>query len=109
MEFLLNWTTVLFITFHGQTADMELHKWFEGLSSPTGGYCCAETDGIKIDDPDWGHDAQGYWVVLSGEKVRVPPGALISKRHAKVKYAVVWRQFLDGRPAIRCFLPGVES
>lgn len=95
--YLINYYTV---------ADQEIHRWFEGLHSEVGGYCCAETDGIKIDDPDWGEDERGYWVFVNGAKVQVPPGAVIHDRHPKVGYAVVWKQVFDGKPVIRCFLPG---
>ena len=100
--------TALFITYYA-AVDQELHRWFEGLRSDAGGYCCAETDGIKIDDPDWGKDDSGYWVVVNGERTPVPAGAVIHQRHPKVNYAVVWKQYIDGKPVVRCFLPGPET
>jgi len=105
---LINVILPLLVTYYA-AAEPDLHRWFEGLRSDTGGYCCAEADGFKVDDPNWGKDETGYWVVLDGQKIPVPPGTVIHAKHSKVNYAVVWRIHEGGKPVIRCFLPGTET
>lgn len=94
------------VTYNGQS-DPDLHRWFETLRTPLGGYCCAESDGIRIDDPNWGQDESGYWVTLNGNKTPVPDGRVIHAKNPKVGYAILWPlKAWDGTQAVRCFLPG---
>lgn len=108
MTMLMSISALLFhlVTYYGQP-DPDLHRWFEMLHTTMGGYCCAESDGIKMDDPDWGKDQSGYWVMLNKVKVPVPDGKVVHDRNPKVGFAVVWRmRGWDGEPTVRCFLPG---
>ena len=86
-------------------ADADLHRWFESLRNTSGGYCCAEADGVKLDDPAWGHDEQGYWVIKNGVKLRVPPNAVLTAKNPQVKWAIVW---ISAGGTVLCFLPGTE-
>jgi hypothetical protein len=106
---LMTTATLLLIKYYA-AVDQDLHKWFEGLRSGSGGYCCAETDGVKVEDPEWGRtDAGGYWVAIKGARVEVPPEAVIHAKNPKVGFAMVWNQSTDGKPKILCFLPGIET
>lgn len=103
----LSQTILLFLATYTGQVDPDLHRWFENLRSPDGGYCCAETDGVKVDDPSWGQDAQGYWVFIDGQKIRAPEGTIIYSRNPRVNYAIVWRRHdATGKPYVKCFLPG---
>ena len=102
---LLTVLSVLLIKYYAQNVDPAIHLWFESLRSEAGAYCCAETDGIKLDDPSWELTPQGYVVTINGKKLPVPPTALVHRRNPSVNYAVVW--VLSGE--IRCFLPGTVS
>lgn len=99
---------VVYVTYYAQV-DPALHKWFENLRSPDGAYCCAETDGIRLQDPDWGRNDKGYYVVVEGQRVDVPKDAVIKKRHPAINWAIVWILHEQGKPFVRCFLPGSET
>lgn len=93
-----------------------MHKWFDGLASGKG-LCCSFADGVAIEDVDWGTDQVTlagqsivtYWVMLDGQKIVVPPEAVVTvpNRYGR---AVAW-PFTDeyGKMQIRCFMPGAGT
>jgi len=106
----------------GDWKNSPLHHWFDGLASKKG-LCCSFADGVAISDVDWGTEvlaeaitlADGtqernvYWVVVDGQKLIVPPDAVIVERN-RYGRAVVW-PFRDvaNQLQIRCFMPGTEA
>jgi hypothetical protein len=81
--------------------------------------CCSYAEGVAISDVDWGAEvlaepitlADGtqernvYWVIVEGQKLIVPPDAVV----VELGRAVVWpfRDLADQQ--IRCFMPGTEA
>jgi hypothetical protein len=49
-----------------------------------------------------------YQVFLENEWVKVPPEKLV-KGNNRVGLALAWRMYLDGQPAIHCFMPGTSG
>ena len=92
----------------GKYANSPLKPWFDGLESGNG-KCCSYADGRTVEDPDWGTDAAGYWVVVDGKKFSVPANALVPGPN-KFGRAVVWPYMNgNGETKIRCFLPGAQG
>lgn len=97
--------------------DPTLHDWFEKLASGKG-LCCSFADGVAIEDVDWGtqaiKDVKGkssivYWVVVDGQRLLVPPEAVVTEPNRYGK-AVVWpERDSKGRLTVRCFMPGIEG
>lgn len=91
--------------------------WWDGLASGKG-LCCSFADGVSIKDVDWGTeqttDAGGkvsvvYWVVIEGQKIAVPPDAVVTQPNT-FGPAVVWpTRDGGGRWTVRCFLPGAGT
>jgi hypothetical protein len=83
-------------------------------------WCAGST---AISDVDWGTEvldkpitlADGtqernvYWVIVDGQKLVVPPDAVVAERN-RYGRAVVW-PFRDAADQlqIRCFMPGTEA
>jgi hypothetical protein len=89
----------------GRYANSPLKPWFEGLQSKSGGKCCANADGIALSDVDWDTKDGHYRVFLRGEWVDVPDDTVIKQPNLAGR-TMVWPQYIDGRPFIRCFMPG---
>ena len=92
-------------------ANPELHSWFESLKSVSGAACCADADGVKIDDPAWRIDAKTgtYEVLLDDNWKPVPPQAVVTMPN-KVGFAMLWPHRTDGLvDVIRCFMPGTTG
>lgn len=90
------------------SADPAMHAWFDKLASGRG-LCCSVADGRTVDDPDWGTLGDHYWVIVDGERIAVPPEALVTEPN-RFGAAVVWPvQNIDGETYIRCFMPGTEG
>lgn len=99
---------------NGQYAQSPLKQWFDSLKNGRGTPCCSDNDGFRVRDVDWTRDENGYRVFLCAGVTTdcawydVPPHAVIHIRNLAGD-AMVWRQFLDGKPVITCFLPGAET
>lgn len=92
----------------GRYAQSPLKPWFDTLSSKGGGPCCSQSDGHVVDDPDWSVKDGHYTVRLDGEWVDVPDDTVI-KEPNKAGRTMVWPMYLNGRPVVRCSLPGVMT
>lgn len=86
-------------------ANPELHQWFESLRSIGKSPCCADADGYRLDDPDVDTVDNHYRVRIEGEWVDVPPESIVTTPN-RVGYPMVWKRYIDGHPAVRCFMPG---
>lgn len=100
----------------GRFAGSALKPWFDGLKSGKG-LCCSFADGRTVDDPDWGTEpvatADGqqvrFWVKVDGEKLAVPPEAVVTEPN-RYGRAVVWPyQDASGATQIRCFIAGAQG
>jgi hypothetical protein len=60
-----------------------------------------------LKDVEWKTTADGkhYTVYINGEWVEVPDDAVLKQPNLFGK-AMVWPFYLDGRPIVRCFIPG---
>ncbi len=83
----------------------EIRNWINGLKDAGGTSCCSTADGYQPEEVDWDADAKGYRVRWKGEWFRVPDSAVI-KEPNRLGYPVVWIGHSDGKPFVRCFLPG---
>lgn len=89
----------------GRYANSPLKGWFEGLHSKGGGPCCADADGTALDDVDWDTQDGHYRVRLLGDWIEVPDDTVITEPN-RVGRTIVWPYYVNGRPMIRCFMPG---
>jgi hypothetical protein len=88
----------------GKYANSPLHGWFDQLASKKG-RCCSDADGRALSDVDWtSHDGH-YRVQIDGEWIDVPEDALITEPNLAGR-TMVWPTWLNGRPQVRCFIPG---
>jgi len=85
-----------------------VHAWFDQLRSEKG-LCCSFADGLTLSDVEWGIEGGHYWVIVEGQKLFVPPDALVGERN-RYGTSVVW-PYKDEKGAIniRCFMPGSLS
>lgn len=89
----------------GRYADSPLKSWFDGLRSGNGP-CCSDADGTALSDVDWDTRDGHYRVRFNGEWLDVPAAALVTEPN-RYGRAMVWPFWLEGRPQIRCFMPGM--
>ena len=88
---------------HAQS-DPATKEWFNSLKSKRGESCCAEADGVKLDDPQWRETADGYEVVTGGGWRKIPETAVLDIPN-RVGFAMVW---LWGGE-IKCFIAGTRG
>lgn len=81
-----------------------LKSWFESLQSEFG-KCCTDGDGYIVSDADWESSRGRYRVLIDGEWVLVPDGAVVTEPN-RFGRTMVWRHYIDGHPRVRCFMPG---
>lgn len=82
----------------------ELKAWFDSLRSGRGP-CCSDADGSAVSDVDWESKDGQYRVRIEGQWVTVPDDAVITTPN-RVGRTMVWPIYLEGRPVVRCFMPG---
>ena len=92
----------------GRYANSPLKPWFETLQSKGGGKCCANADGLALSDVDWDAKDGHYRVHLKGEWVDVPDDTVIKQPNLAGR-TMVWPEYIDGHPIIRCFMPGTMT
>lgn len=92
----------------GRYANSPLKAWFDSLRSKLGGPCCSNADGVALSDVDWDTKDGHYRVRLQGHWVDVPNDAVITEPN-RAGHTVVWPYYVQGRPFIRCFLPGTMT
>lgn len=89
----------------GRYANSPLKPWFDSLRSKGGGPCCSDADGYAISDVDWETKDGHYRVRIDEQWVEVPDDAVITEPN-RAGRTMVWPIYLNGRPVVRCFLPG---
>ncbi|WP_409187609.1 hypothetical protein [Bradyrhizobium sp. RDM4] len=86
-------------------ADPDVRRWFEQLKSEGGEVCCALSDGNTLRDTDWRSQQGHFQVFLDNEWIDVPDVTVV-KVPNRFGRTVVWPYYEDGRPTVRCFMPG---
>jgi hypothetical protein len=95
----------------------ELDGWYAGLHNRHTIPCCDGSDAARVEDADWDtactiNNEHGiiqtchYRVRLEGQWVDVPDEAVVDGPN-KDGRTLVWPYFINGMPAVRCFMPGV--
>jgi hypothetical protein len=82
-----------------------LREWFNGLSSPAGGICCHNFDGISLEEDSWRTANGSYEVYVHGVWIVVPPMNVVTVPN-RLGRAHLWLR-TDG--TVRCFIPGSLS
>ena len=85
----------------------ELTPWYKSLKSGNGP-CCDGSDAVHLTDVDWDMKDNHYRVRLEGQWVDVPPEAVVQGPNHDGR-TLVWPYYLNGRPNVRCFMPGAET
>jgi hypothetical protein len=80
----------------------ELDGWFKSLHSKGGAWCC---NGDDAEEAEWDTAGGKYRVRIDGKWIDVPDEAIVEGPN-RVGGARVWSMHQDGKPAVRCFLPG---
>jgi len=80
----------------------ELEGWFKSLHSKGGAWCC---NGDDAEEVEWDTSEGKYRVRVEGQWINVPNDAVVEGEN-KVGGARVWLYYTNGRPNVRCFLPG---
>lgn len=89
----------------GRYANSPLKQWFDGLRSKGGGPCCSDADGTALSDVDWETKDGHYRVRIDGQWIDVPDDTVITEPN-RAGRTMVWPSYSNGRPIIRCFMPG---
>lgn len=89
----------------GRYANSSLKRWFESLRSKRGEQCCSDADGRALADVDWETKNGHYRVRIEEEWIDVPDETVITEPN-RFGRAILWPFYLDGRPTVRCFMPG---
>jgi hypothetical protein len=92
----------------GRYAQSPNREWFRNLTNQYGIVCCDAADGVRLDDPDWEFDGQGYRVRIKNSWMSVPPQAIVRQQN-KVGYAIMWPWMEDGQWRVGCFMPGTGT
>ncbi|WLB49244.1 hypothetical protein QIH93_15120 [Bradyrhizobium ottawaense] len=79
-----------------------LDGWFKSLHSKGGAWCC---NGDDAEEAEWDTAGGKYRVKIDGQWIDIPDEAIVEGPN-RVGGARVWSMHQDGKPAVRCFLPG---
>lgn len=90
----------------GQSPDS---SWVDQLQNQKRETCCFNSDGRRLDDPDWRTFNDHYQVLFTEGWVDVPPEAVVTGKNQD-GIARVWSNKQPGEArVIRCFLRGSLS
>jgi hypothetical protein len=92
----------------GRYANSPLKPWFESLQNKDGVQCCAVADGMALSDVDWDTQNGHYRVRIDGQWVSVPDDRVVIQPN-RLGRPMVWPQYIDGHPIVRCFMPGTMT
>ena len=88
-------------------ANPEITQWIKGLKNKEGDGCCDTADGYPA-EARWDAKEGRYNVFIKGQWIEVPDSAVLTGPN-KLGYAMEWHYYINGRPVVRCFLPGTLS
>lgn len=84
-----------------------LDGWYRSLQSGKGPCCGGPSeDATHLDELQWRTKGEGYEVFIEGEWIDVPPPAIVPVPNEDGR-ALVWLYYSNGKPVVRCFLPGI--
>ena len=85
----------------------ELDDWYFSLRTPGGGPCCGgpKIDATTLDDVDWEVKNGRYRVRVEGQWLDVPDDKVLTEPN-RARRTLVWLHYSNGKPHVRCFLPG---
>ena len=92
----------------GRYAGSPMKPWFESLHNKVGVQCCAVADGMAVADVDWDTQNGHYRVRIDGQWVVVPDDRVVTQPN-RTGRSMVWPQYIDGKPIVRCFMPGTMT
>jgi hypothetical protein len=92
----------------GRYANSPMKPWFESLRNKNGIQCCDVADGMALSDVDWDTQNGHYRVRLDGQWLVVPDDRVVTQPN-RVGRPIVWPQYLNGEPIVRCFMPGTMT
>ncbi len=87
----------------------DLDGWFNGLKGSGGMPCCSDIDGSTVANPDWDTtviDGKPHYRVRIGGQWMVVTDAEVVLGPNRYGQPLVWVYYVDGKPTIRCFMPG---
>lgn len=87
----------------GRYANSPHKDWIKSLKDKFGVSCCDTADGEEVEG--WAFGPTGYRIKVKGEWLDVPPSALLTVPNI-LGFARAWIFYENGRPKVRCFLPG---
>ncbi len=83
-----------------------LDGWYQGLKTKLGPCCDGPgKDATYLADKDWETKDGHYRVYIEGEWIDVPDNAVLNEPNLDGR-TLVWTYRMNGRPAVRCFIPG---
>jgi hypothetical protein len=87
-----------------------LDSWYQGLKSKGGGPCCdgPGKDATHLADADWESKDGRYRVRVEGEWLDVPNDTVLTEPNRDGR-TLVWIYHANGRPIVRCFIPGMMT
>lgn len=91
--------------------NVQLNEWYKTLKNNAKFPCCDGSDAYSVLDPDWERTSDEnfpFKVKLQEEWVLVPQWAVVSENN-RAGVAKVWPIFVNGKPDVRCFMPGSET
>lgn len=88
----------------GRYAQSPLKPWFDQLKSGKGP-CCSDADGDVVKDADWEVVDGRFRVRVEDQWVTVDSDAIITESN-RYGRTMVWLMHKDGKPIVRCFMPG---
>lgn len=84
----------------------ELNGWYRSLQSGRGPCCGGPSeDAAHLSEMQWRTKGDGYEVFIEDKWIEVPPAAIVPVPNEDGR-ALVWLYHFDGKPAVRCFMPG---
>ena len=107
---------ILLLAFAARDARAHLHgcegdcqTWMWGLQNGNGTVCCDFNEATNLNDPDWDttmvKGKPHYRVRLKGEWLDVEDASVVPSPN-RLGPALAWIVHLNGKPWVKCFLPG---
>jgi len=88
----------------GRYANAPHKAWVESLKNGQGVSCCDNSDGFKVEDPDWRNVGDTFEVKIDGNWKQLEEHQIITEPN-RIGYAMVW----IWRGSITCFMPGARG
>lgn len=84
-----------------------LDDWYFSLRSKGNSPCCGgpSEDATKLEELQWRAKGSAFEVFIDGAWIDVPESAVVPVPN-KDGRALVWLSYADGKPVVRCFMPG---